>query len=116
MWATRRVTSGLIGDEYTPGEACPLSTRGAGCPGCRWFCETWEWLHPLCLSCVLFFFVVILAHASRMWSSPRSRKTSETWGTRGFTNPIQYEIVYQCISGSGQYELDATVEQLQSYP
>ena len=55
---------------------------GAGCPRSRWFCETWEWLRPLRPSWVLPFFFVISAHASWMWSSPRSRNSSETWGTR----------------------------------
>ena len=28
------------------------------------------------------FFFVVSAHASWIWSSPRSRNSSETWGTR----------------------------------
>ena len=31
---------------------------------------------------VVLFLLIILAHTSRMWSSPRSRNRGETWGTR----------------------------------
>jgi len=58
--------------------------RVPGAPGLAGFCETWEWLRPLRPSWVLPFFFVISAHASWMWSSPRSRNSGETWGTRPF--------------------------------
>ncbi len=54
-----------------------------GAPGSRWFCENREWLLVLRPSYVSgTFVVVIFAHASQMWSSPRSRNSSETRGTR----------------------------------